>query len=65
VLHLLCVYCCSAVLIGEPGVGKTSIVHGLAQRLVAGDVPESIRGAKVIGLELGLLMAGGVQALVV
>lgn len=46
-------------MIGEPGVGKTSIVHGLAQRLIAGDVPESIRGAKVIGLELGLLMAGG------
>lgn len=49
----------SAVLVGEPGVGKTSIIHGLAQRLVAGDVPESISGAKLIGLELGLLTAGG------
>jgi ATP-dependent Clp protease ATP-binding subunit ClpA len=47
------------VLIGEPGVGKTSIIHGLAQRLVAGDVPDSISGAKLIGLELGLLTAGG------
>lgn len=56
---VLCWLSCSAVLIGEPGVGKTSIIHGLAQRLVAGDVPDSIRGAKLIGLELGLLMAGG------
>lgn len=48
----------SAVLVGEPGVGKTSIIHGLAQRLVTGDVPECIRGARLIGLELGLLTAG-------
>jgi ATP-dependent Clp protease ATP-binding subunit ClpB len=54
----MCSCTCSAVLIGEPGVGKTSIIHGLSQRLVAGDVPESIRGARLIGLELGLLMAG-------
>lgn len=54
----MCLCACSAVLIGEPGVGKTSIIHGLSQRLVAGDVPESIRGARLIGLELGLLMAG-------
>lgn len=56
--HLLTCLACSAVLIGEPGVGKTSIIHGLSQRLVAGDVPESIRGARLIALELGLLMAG-------
>lgn len=47
------------MLVGEPGVGKTSIIHGLAQRLVTGDVPECIRGARLIGLELGLLTAGG------
>jgi hypothetical protein len=48
----------SAVLIGEPGVGKTSIIHGLAQRLAAGDVPDGLAGARLVALELGLLMAG-------
>src|SRR5205085_12375162 len=43
---------------GEPGVGKTAIVEGLAQRIVAGDVPESLKGKRVWGLDIGALLAG-------
>ena len=46
------------VLIGEPGVGKTAIVEGLAQRIVAGDVPESLKGRRIWALDLGALLAG-------
>jgi ATP-dependent Clp protease ATP-binding subunit ClpB len=46
------------VLIGEPGVGKTAIVEGLAQRIVAGDVPEGLKGKRVWGLDVGSMLAG-------
>ena len=46
------------VLIGEPGVGKTAIVEGIAQRIATGDVPEGLRGRKLLSLDLGALIAG-------
>ncbi|WJS06815.1 ATP-dependent Clp protease ATP-binding subunit, partial [Treponema pallidum] len=46
------------VLIGEPGVGKTAIVEGLARRIVSGDVPESLKGKRLLSLDLGALVAG-------
>ncbi len=46
------------VLIGEPGVGKTAIIEGLAQRMVAGDIPDNLKGCRLISLDLGALVAG-------
>ena len=46
------------VLIGEPGVGKTAIIEGLATRIIQGDVPASLQGARVMSLDMGLLIAG-------
>jgi ATP-dependent Clp protease ATP-binding subunit ClpB len=46
------------VLIGDPGVGKTAIVEGLAQRIVAGDVPEGLKGKRVVALDIGAMVAG-------
>jgi len=46
------------VLIGEPGVGKTAIVEGLAQRIIKGDVPSSLKNKRIIGLDMGSLLAG-------
>jgi ATP-dependent Clp protease ATP-binding subunit ClpB len=48
----------SGVLLGEPGTGKTAIVEGLAARCADGDVPEGLRGCRILALELGMLMAG-------
>src|SRR3954453_15518730 len=48
----------NAVLIGEPGVGKTAIVEGLARRVAAGDVPETLRGARIVTVDLSGMIAG-------
>ena len=46
------------ILVGEPGTGKTAIVEGLALRMVQGDVPPTLKGVKIVTLDLGLLQAG-------
>jgi ATP-dependent Clp protease ATP-binding subunit ClpB len=46
------------VLIGEPGVGKTAIVEGLAQRIIRGDVPEGLKDKRIVVLDMGALIAG-------
>src|SRR4030042_6173323 len=46
------------VIIGEPGVGKTAIVEGLAQKIISGDIPESLLGKRIVSLDLGALIAG-------
>jgi ATP-dependent Clp protease ATP-binding subunit ClpB len=46
------------VLIGDPGVGKTAIVEGIAQRIISGDIPESLKEKKIVGLDMGALIAG-------
>src|SRR5690606_28335446 len=46
------------ILLGEPGVGKTAIAEGLAQRIVSGDVPENLKTKQLISLDMGLLVAG-------
>ena len=46
------------VLLGEPGVGKTAIVEGLAQRIISGDVPDTIKNKRLVGLDLGAMLAG-------
>lgn len=46
------------VLIGEPGVGKTAVVEGLAQKLVSGDVPEELRGMNILSIDLSAMLAG-------
>lgn len=51
-------------MIGEPGVGKTAIVEGLALRIVEGDVPDSIKKKRVLSLDLGALVAGGLKSLI-
>ena len=47
------------VLIGEPGVGKTAIAEGISHRIVAGDVPETLKTKRIIALDMGALIAGG------
>ncbi|KAL6756139.1 P-loop containing nucleoside triphosphate hydrolase protein [Haematococcus lacustris] len=59
VIHILCRRTKNnPVVLGEPGVGKTALVEGLAQRVAAGDVPEALRDVQVMALDMGLLMAG-------